>query len=165
MAGKNQSGDMEAASRRFFRLAKGVEVASFTVTKQQALDAQRLLARETPVDVGTARSNWRISVGRPLVGQIPAYSPYPSRHRKPYSGGGSKSEGANLSGVMNQGKSRLANYTKGSIYVSNNIPYIGPLDRGHSRQTSAGFVARSVALSVIETQAKIDGIFDKEFSK
>lgn len=165
MAGLTQSGDMAAAARRFYRLANGVEVATFTVTKEQALDAQYLLAKETPVDVATARSNWRISVSRPLTGRIKAYQPYPSRHRKPYGSGGTKSEGANLAGVINQGKTRLATYKKGSIYISNNLPYIGPLDRGHSRQTSAGFVARAVAQSILKTTPKINAIFDKEFSK
>lgn len=165
MAGANQSGDMAAASRRFFRLARGVEVASFTVTRQQALDAQYLLAKDTPVDVGTARSNWRISIGRPLVGRIRAYFPYPSRHKKPYGRGGMKGEGANLSGVVNQGLTKMSRYTKGSIYITNNVPYIGPLDRGHSKQTSAGFVARAVFESTLKTAPKISAIFTKELSK
>lgn len=156
---------MAAAARRFFRLAKGVEVASFTVTKEQALDAQYLLAKDTPVDVATARSNWRISVGRPTSGKIPAYRPYVSRHRAPYRGGGSKSERTNLAGVVSQGKSRLAKYTKGSIYISNNLPYIGPLDRGHSSQSSPGWVSRAVLGAVLRTTPKIKPIFDKEFSK
>lgn len=156
---------MAAASRRFYRLAKGVEVAAFTVTKEQALDAQYLLAKDTPVDVARARSNWRISIGRPLTGIIGAYRPFASRHRPPYTGGGSKSERSNLSSVVAQGKAKLARYTKGSIYISNNLPYIGPLDRGHSRQTSAGFVARAVSAAVFRTAPKIKAIFDKEFSK
>lgn len=156
---------MAAAAARFFRLAKGVEVAATTVSKEQALDVQYLLAKETPVDVGTARSNWRISVGRPLTGRISAYVPYQSRHRKPYGAGGTKDESANLQGVIEQGRSRLATYKTGSIYVSNAIPYIGPLDRGHSRQTEAGFVARAILAATLKTQAKIGPIFDKEFSK
>lgn len=165
MPGETQTGDMAAAGRRFFRLAKGVEVATFTVTKEQALDVQYALAKETPVDVGTARSNWRISIGRSLTGRIKAYFPYPSRYRKPYGSGGSKSEGANLSGVVAQGKAKLARYTKGSIYISNTVPYIGPLDRGHSKQTSAGFVSRSVFTATRKTATKAPGIFNKEFRK
>lgn len=165
MAGSTQSGDMEAAAGRFFRLARGVEVAALTVTKEQALDCQYQLAKSTPVDVGTARSNWRISVGRPLVGRIGAYNPYPSRHRKPYGIGGTISEGANLAGVQNQGRDRLASYKSGSIYISNAVPYIGPLDRGHSRQASAGWVARAVLAATLQTKSKIKPIFDKEFSK
>lgn len=156
---------MAAAAARFFRLAKGVEIAAATVSKEQALDVQYMLAKDTPVDVGTARSNWRISVGRPLVGRIAAYFPYPSRHRKPYGPGGSKSEGANLQAVQEQGRNRLATYKTGSIYVSNALPYIGPLDRGHSRQTEAGFVSRAILAATLKTQPKIGPIFEKEFSK
>lgn len=165
MAGANQSGDMNAAARRFYRLARGVEVAALTVTREQALDVQYELARATPVDVGTARSNWRISVGRPLTGRISAYFPYPSRHRKPYGAGGKKSERANLNAVVAQGRARLAHYTKGTIYVSNAVPYIGPLDRGHSPQASGGFVARAVLLATLRTKPKIKLTFDKELSK
>lgn len=173
MAGLTQVGDMDAAAKRFFRLAKGVEIAAFTITRQQALDALYLLARDTPVDVGTARSNWRISVGRPLTGKIKAYSPYPSRHKKPYGSGGRKSEVANLSAVMAAGNTRLGTYkgqlvgftAKGSIYISNTLPYIGPLNRGHSRQTSSGFVARAVLAAISRTRPKIRPVFDREFSK
>jgi hypothetical protein len=156
---------MAAAAARFFRLAKGVEVAALTVTKEQALDVQYMLAKDTPVDVATARSNWRISVGRPLSGKIQAYLPYPSRHKKPFGQGGSKSESANLAGVQQQGQSRLTTYKTGSIYISNNVPYIGPLDRGHSPQTSAGFVARVVLAATLKTSTKIPQIFEREFSK
>jgi hypothetical protein len=156
---------MEEASARFFRLAKGVEVATLTVTKEQALDVQYQLAKDTPVDVGTARSNWRISVGRPLVGKIAAYSPYPSRYRKPYGSGGNIGEGANLAGVISQGRNRLASYKSGSIYVTNALPYIGALDNGHSRQTSPGFIAHAVYAATSETRTKIEPIFNKEFSK
>lgn len=165
MARETQTGDMAAAARRFYRLAAGVEVATFTVQKEVALDTQYMLARETPVDVGTARSNWRISIGRPLRGRIRAYHPYPSRHRKPYGPGGSKSERANLSAVLNQGIGRLANYTKGSIYISNTVPYIGPLDRGHSPQANPGFVARAILAASIRTKPKIKPIFRRELSK
>lgn len=165
MPGLNQTGDMAAASRRFYLLAKGVEVATQNVTKEQALDTQYQLAKETPVDVATARSNWRISIGRPLTGIIPAYRPFASRHRPPYAGGGSKGERANLNSVVAQGKAKLQRYTKGTIYISNNLPYIGPLDRGHSRQTSGGFVARAVMAAITKTSPKIKAIFDKEFSK
>ena len=165
MAGANQTGNMAAAQRRFYRLAKGVEIAAFTVTKEQALDVQYLLARETPVDVATARSNWRISVGRPLSGRIAAYRPYPSRHRPPYSGGGSKGETANLGGVITQGTSRLAAYKKGSIYISNTLPYIGALDSGHSKQASPNFVSKAVFASIRKTERKIKKIFTREFSK
>ena len=156
---------MAAAARRFFRLQKGVEIAATTATKEQALDVQYALAEDTPVDVGTARSNWRISVWRPLTGRIAAYRPFMSRHRPPYTGGGSKGERGNLAGVANQGRTRLKIYKYGSIYVSNTVPYIGPLDAGHSSQTSSGFVSRAVLKAMMRTKPKLKPIFEKEFSK
>ncbi len=165
MVGAVQTGGMEEASARFFRLARGVEVATLTVTKEQALDVQYQLAKETPVDVGTARSNWRISIGRPLIGRIGAYVPYGSRYRKPYGSGGNIGEGANLAGVMAQGRARLASYKTGSIYVTNALPYIGPLDDGHSKQAAPGFIARAVYAATVQTKVKVEPIFNKEFEK
>jgi hypothetical protein len=156
---------MNAAAARFYRLAKGVEIAATTVTKEQALEVQYLLAKNTPVDVATARSNWRVSVGRPLTGRIRAYAPFPSRHRPPYVGGGTKNEAANLHAVHLQGRNRLATYSKGSIYVSNALPYIRKLDKGHSKQSKAGFVARSITQAVTSTKSKIPAIFRRELSK
>lgn len=156
---------MEAAARRFFRLQKGVEVAVVTVQKEQALDAQYELARNTPVDQAIARSNWRISISRPLTGIIGAYRPFRSRHRPPYGSGGSKSERSNLNAVVAQGKARLATYKKGTIYISNNLPYINRLDRGWSSQSGVGFVSRSLLIATNRTKPKIKAIFDKEFSK
>lgn len=156
---------MNAAARRFYRLARGVEVATTTVTREQALDVQFNLARNTPVDVGTARSNWRISVGRPLVGRINAYFPYMSRHKWPYGPGGKKSETRNVRGAIRQGQARLKTYTKGSIYVSNALPYIRRLDSGHSPQSKAGFVTRSILAATRTTRLKIPKIFRREFSK
>ncbi len=146
-------------------MAKGVETATFTIQKEQSLDALYFLAKNTPVDVATARSNWRVSVGRPLTGRIRAHFPYPSRHRPPYGGGGSKGESANVNAVVAAGKTRLSTFKGGSIYISNNVPYIGPLDRGHSKQTSAGFVSRAIMNAVRRTTPKIKPIFAKEFSK
>lgn len=146
-------------------MAKGVEVAAIRITKEQALDAQYLLARDTPVDTAEARSNWRISIGRPLSGVIAPYKPYLSRWSPPYGPGGSKGESTNLSQVTAQGKARLSRYKTGSIYISNNVPYIGPLDRGHSKQTSGGFVARAVDNAIGRTRPKIKAIFNEELSK
>lgn len=156
---------MAAAGRRFTRWAKGVEVFAFTVAKEQALDAQYELAKATPVDVGTARSNWRIAISRPHTGTIGAYSPYLSRWKPPYGAGGSKSETSNLAAVASQGKSTLSRYKKGSIYISNNLRYIGPLDKGHSSQSPAGFVSRAIMLAVSRTKPKIPPIFEREMSK
>jgi len=156
---------MEAAARRFFRLAKGVEVAAFTVTKEQALDVQYQLAKETPVDAAKARSNWRLSVGRPLVGIIGPYRPFRSRWRPPYGSGGSKGERSNLNAVRAQGVLRLATYKKGSIYVSNNVPYINRLNTGWSNQAAPGWIPRAVMSAVLKTAPKIKKIFNKEFSK
>jgi len=79
--------------------------------------------KATPVDTGYARSNWIAGTGRPLTAPV-----------------GSKKK-------VNTNKQReklaqLRNYRirDGSIYIVNNCPYIGMLNRGSSTRVQAGFV-------------------------
>lgn len=109
-------------------------------------------AKLTPVDVGTARSNWQVGVGGPPQGVRPAYSPHASRWRPPYA-----SPGANTSETQNQAGvvwSAVANARKGGLadlYIANNSPYIGRLNQGHSNQAPAGFVETGISSGVMRS--------------
>lgn len=83
-----------------------------------ALQVDRELVNETPVDTGRARANWLPSINSPrteTVGESNAESPL------------------NL------------NYKLGdTIYIANNLPYIRRLNDGHSQQAPAGFVDKII---------------------
>lgn len=85
------------------------------------------LKASTPVDTGWARANWIPSLGSPAGGPV-----------------GSRT--GVTAGPQAAGTGRLASYklTSGSVFVSNNVPYIGQLDAGSSQQAPAGFVGRAV---------------------
>ena len=81
---------------------------------------------KTPVDTGRARANWMISEGSPQVAtvlgtQAPA-TPSPMDFK-----GGSR------------------------IFITNSLPYIVPLEYGHSKQAPAGMVR--VTLAEVQAQA------------
>lgn len=82
-----------------------------------ALTVHNTLDLTTPVDTGRARANWLPSLNTPDV-----------RIVEPSVGK------ADLDAAITAYK--LAD----TIFISNNLPYIRPLNDGHSKQAPAGFV-------------------------
>lgn len=104
--------------------------------------ATKALARElilgTPVDVGTARSNWQ-------VGTTPGASP-----RGAYAPGSKLGigEGQNAAAAIAAAYAAVdATPTGADLYVSNPLDYIDELDKGHSRQAPPGLVKRALAVA------------------
>lgn len=111
-------------------------------------DVTRDLAQGTPIDVGTARSNWVASVGRRTRQQDRAYRPYRSRWASPVGSGGSLGEQGNVSPVENAARGALRAYDgRQPVYIQNNLPYIQRLDDGYSPQ-NADFVSSAMQSGV-----------------
>lgn len=96
-----------------------------------AVDAAVVLA--TPVDTGRARGNWQVELDRPAVGTTSNLSPSGRE-------------------AIDQGKATISKYVGGkaqaSIHITNNLPYIGKLNEGHSAQAPAGFVEKAITVGV-----------------
>jgi hypothetical protein len=108
-----------------------------------ALAVLAAVAKGTPVDVGTARSNWQLTLGNIATGLRAAFSPYESRWRGGQ--GGSISETQNQAGVVWQAASLLKGRKDDQpIYITNNSPYIEVLNQGHSKQAPAGFIEAGI---------------------
>lgn len=90
-----------------------------------AIDQAVVMA--TPVDTGRARANWIPTIG------IPSKAQEVNNFDKT---GSSTIERAGS--VANQ--SRVGD----TIYISNNLPYIGALNDGHSKQAGREFVQRAI---------------------
>ncbi len=90
----------------------------------------------TPVDTGWARANWIPTVGQTRV--------FPSGSRKDVT---NAAQDAGVADVA-------ANYTldRGTVYISNSVPYIGLLNLGHSPQASPGFVQRAILEAVAQVE-------------
>lgn len=86
----------------------------------------------TPVDTGWARANWIPSSGQPF--------PLTVGSREAVSAGRQQLGLAQV----------LTSYTltQGPAHVTNNVPYIGKLNAGSSRQAPAGFVQAGIAKAV-----------------
>lgn len=86
----------------------------------------------TPVDTGRARGNWHTTTGGPSTAQS-------AREDKVQVG----SPGGQ---AMAEAEQVILNSVFGdSLHLTNNLPYILPLEYGHSSQMPAGMVRQSVA--------------------
>lgn len=97
-----------------------------------AIDLDQRIVLKTPVDTGRARSNWLVGLGVARRETIQSQD---------QSGAHAIQEGAR---TIAQSKPYQ------NIWISNNLPYIGELEVGHSRQAPTGMVRQSIseALSV-----------------
>jgi hypothetical protein len=82
----------------------------------------------TPVDTGKAQSNWRASVGSPLIGEIATQ-------------GTSKASTIAAAASVYRVFSSLGNR---ALFLTNNAGHIGELNAGKSPQAPAGFIGDAV---------------------
>lgn len=123
--------------------AVGADVSSYE--QEIALSVIAAVSKATPVDVGTARSNWQLSIGNLAIGVRAAFSPYASRWRKPHGPGGTIGETQNQAGVVWSAAAALKGRTEDQpIYITNNSPYIEVLNQGHSERAPAGFIEAGI---------------------
>lgn len=106
-----------------------------------ALAIDAAVVTSTPVDTGRARSNWRVSTEK----QSDVFDAYAK-------GKGGKTVGENTSAALDQGKAAVDAATGNTIYISNNLPYIEPLNDGSSAQAPAGFVELAVQAGEAEVK-------------
>jgi len=84
----------------------------------------------TPVDTGRARGNWQVNIFNPITSEIERLD---------------KTGGATLTA----GRQTIATRPPGAtIYISNNVNYIGRLNEGWSAQAPANFVEKAVQTAI-----------------
>jgi hypothetical protein len=132
-------------------LEKRVKAASKSTTDDVALSILNDLVQVTPVDVGTAISNWQLTLDAPASDIVPAYAPSPKGRTK---------HGVwthvvdpiitaqnNLPLILDAARRVLSARQLGqTIYLANNLPYIQELNDGSSEQAPSGFVDRALIL-------------------
>jgi hypothetical protein len=96
----------------------------------------------TPVDTGWARANWLPSVGQPKEMDAKAEEPTPAQV-------------AARAKVAQDGLNEVLAWKleDGPIFATNNVPYIGALNAGHSKQSPRGFVQFALEKAVKDTDA------------
>ena len=104
-----------------------VEKVSTDIFRGTSIDLLVRIIKRTPVDQGTARGNWMTTIN------VPSNEVDESIKDK----NGNKAIGRATGTVK---KAKLGN----RIYLINNLPYIGPLEDGHSDQRPTGMVKVTV---------------------
>lgn len=135
----------EQFSRRIATLGARVAEEADRTVRRAALAADQAVVLATPVDKGRARSNWLVELDAPRRDTIDPYVP----------GEGGSTGGANASAALAQGAAVIGGYDGDrhtAIAISNNLPYIGRLNAGSSRQAPAGFVEKAVQAAVKQVE-------------
>jgi len=123
-------------AKRMKKRAANVVPGVNKIKRLVALAVDQALVLGTPVDTGTARSNWIVSLDTSQDEVRGAYVPLVD---------GDQSERVNAEAAMAQGKGVISQARPGqAIHLTNNLEYITPLNEGHSAQAPAGFVEEAV---------------------
>lgn len=124
---------MSTAAEISLQLKASIEEAC----KALALEVTANLIETTPVATGFARANWIPSIGSPVTDIDGDHT--------------SVSVSAQQEGIA-----QVLTYTidAGDLFVSNNVPYIGMLDLGHSNQAPAGFVEAALQKAQDDVNAR-----------
>lgn len=101
------------------------------------------LIERTPVDTGWARANWVPAIGQPFDENQEAISRAAREAAVPSQGARQETATAGLL------RYRLR---RGSVFISNNVPYIVALNEGSSDQAPAGFVQDAIQAGVRSLQ-------------
>ena len=109
---------------------KLVEDVASKVQRKIALDVLTRVVEGTPVDEGRARGNWQADINAVPVGEIDTKD---KSGEATIAKGAAKIVGAKFGTAVN---------------IVNNVPYIGRLNDGSSKQAPAGFVEAAIDAAV-----------------
>jgi hypothetical protein len=144
---------LEDFARRIVVRADNVPKEVNRIKRLCALAVDQTVVLATPVDTGRARSNWLVSLGEAVDAVRVPYAPLPAGKDI-----GKLSETGNAQAAMEQGRGVIAQAkAEQAIHITNNLPYIEPLNEGHSAQAPAQFVESAIQAGVAAvTGAKLD---------
>ena len=117
------------------KASKSVLSNADKLVKKIACDVLTVVVNDTPIDVGTAKSNWHVGINSaPSVVQS-AYDP----------GEKGSTEISNIEQTIAQGEAVIATYAGSQeIHITNNLDYIKDLNSGSSNQAPPGYVQDAV---------------------
>lgn len=111
------------------RFAQRTNTDMRQVVRKLAFESFKRIILRTPVDTGRARANWGVTIGSPRSGAF-------------------NTEAVDKSGsrTLETARSQAEHFDcQGSIFMTNNLPYIGALEYGSSKQAPSGMVRVTVA--------------------
>lgn len=119
------AGFADATSKWAKKAHKNVDV----VMQKTAFELFKRVILRTPVDTGRARANWGVTIAKPRLDS-------PAEPNVTYV----DENGQAAVGKAAEEVFRWEPEKQESIFLTNNVPYIGALEYGHSQQAPAGMV-------------------------
>lgn len=130
-------------SKRIRKIAQNIPRNTDNLVQKVAIVVDQVVVSETPVDTGRARSNWLVQLGSPASGTIEAYAP----------GEQGSTAAQNTQAALDQGEAVIKGYRGGvEIHITNNLPYIQPLNEGSSPQAPPDFVQGAIRAGLLAVQ-------------
>lgn len=120
------------------QFARALDISTAKMVRRIALELFIRTVEKTPVDTGTARASWQLSINN-----LPAKKPeLPKEMTKESATRWAKRQ-----------VSKLSRLTGGEVvYISNSVPYIIPLEYGSSKQSPEGMLR--ISLAEVEAQLR-----------
>ena len=138
--------------RKLRSFAKKAEIDVGVVAKRMAFSAFKSIVIKTPVDTGRARSSWNISEGSIDQSVSPEVDKTESRGR-----GSGKFQQATAISAKKLRQLRHVNSRFPVFYITNSLPYIIPLEEGHSSQADKGYMVKR---TLVELNEVLDGMLE-----
>ncbi|UFK26766.1 hypothetical protein [Roseobacter phage RDJL6] len=124
-------------------IIQALEETAEKVVIRLGLNITSNLIEDTPIDTGWARANWVPAIGASRAS--PAAS-------QPTGSQVQIQQALQQSGMVGLLSYKLAS---GTVFISNNVPYIGRLNDGSSTQAPSGFVQAAIRRGVQQTEADL----------
>jgi hypothetical protein len=151
---------------RIASMRKAIPAWASQIAVNVAIAVDNDLLQVTPVDSGTAMSNWIVTVGSPADETQPAFALSPRGKTMEdnktrlwvHAVDPEVTRSANLPLAQAAAQAVLQEKQTGkAIYLTNNLPYIIKLDNGSSSQFPGGFIDRAliVAEHALETHQRL----------
>jgi len=119
--------DLKAIDRAITKTENFIVETANKEIRKVAVKVSSSLIFATPVDTGRARSNWYATIS----------SPTNKINNETRDKSGANAIARNNAVISN---AKINN----DIFITNNLPYIGKLNDGHSAQAPAGFVEKAL---------------------
>lgn len=136
-----------------------LDLAPRLIVRKLVLELFTKIVKRTPVDTGRARSSWQIAEGEPsafLPPEIPKTKGQGRLWASAHTGAIRQQIGALAAAGPNM---EVTGDT--IVYITSNLVYIEPLEKGHSKQAPAGMVAISVAEVEAEIELLIEAMIEE----
>lgn len=122
---------MDETDRAIEKAKLEIKAKTQEVLRKISIKVMQAIVLATPVDTGRARGNWFVSLGKPTTKT--------RKNAKDKTGGAIIAENT---GIITSAPEETTD-----IHISNNLPYIVPLNEGHSAQAPAGYVEKALQVA------------------